>query len=263
MNSASISSNGTSSVRTVLITGAAGGIGRATVKLFAMSGWHVIGVDRDEFGEPFPENGLFIRSDISIGENLEYIFDQAHAYTGSLNALVNNAALQIAKPLVETSVEEWDAVMASNLRSVFLSTKLAFPLFKAAGGGVIVNVSSVHAVATSANIAAYAASKGGLLALTRAIAIEFAPANIRCNAILPGAVDTPMLRAGLSREHAGSGDIMERLDNLARRTVNGRVGKPEEIAHAIYFLADDQQSSFMTGQALIVDGGATARLSTE
>lgn len=249
--------------RTVLITGAAGGIGRATVKLFAECGWHVIGVDRNEFGESFPDDGLFIQSDISVGENLEYIFKHAHAYAGSLNALVNNAALQIAKPLVETSVEEWDAVMASNLRSVFLSTKLAFPLFKTAGGGAIVNVSSVHAVATSKNIAAYAASKGGLLALTRAIAIEFAPANIRCNAILPGAVDTPMLRAGFNRGHVGDGDILDRLDNLAKKTVNGRVGKPEEIAHAIYFLADDTQSSFMTGQALIVDGGATARLSTE
>jgi len=118
-------------------------------------------------------------------------------------------------------------------------------------------------VATSANIAAYAASKGGLLAFTRAIAIEFAPDNIRANAILPGAVDTPMLRAGLSRGHLQGGDILERLDNLARKTVSGRVGKPEEIARAIYFLADDAQSSFMTGQALIIDGGATARLSTE
>ena len=223
--------------RTVLITGAAGGIGRATVKLFASSGWRVIGVDRAPFGEPFPEDGVYIQFDISIGGNLESIFEQAHAYTGALNALVNNAAVQIAKPLLQTSVEEWDAVMASNLRSVFLSAKLAHPLFKAAGGGAIVNVSSVHAVATSANIAAYAASKGGLLALTRAMAIEFAPDNIRVNAILPGAVDTPMLRAGLNRGHVSGGDIQTRLDNLARKTVNGRVGQPGEIAHAIYFLA--------------------------
>jgi glucose 1-dehydrogenase len=153
--------------------------------------------------------------------------------------------------------------MASNLRSVFLSTKLAYPLFKQANGGAIVNVSSVHAVQTSANIAAYAASKGGLLALTRAMAIEFAPDNIRVNAVLPGAVDTPMLRAGLGRGHAGDGDIQTRLDNLARRTVNGRVGRPEEIAQVIYFLSDSEQSSFITGQAMIVDGGATARLSTE
>jgi len=249
--------------KTVFITGAAGGIGRATVNLFAKSGWRVIGVDRADFGDGFPKDGLFIKSDISRAEDMEFIFEKAQGFTNNLDALVNNAALQIAKPLIKTTVEEWDAVMASNLRSVFLGVKLAHPLLRAGSGGSIVNVSSVHAIQTSANIAAYAASKGGLLALTRAMAIEFAPDNIRVNAILPGAVDTPMLRAGLGRGHVGHGDIQERLDNLARRTVSGKVGQPEEIAHAIYFLADDEQSSFMTGQALVVDGGATARLSTE
>ncbi len=248
--------------KTVLVTGAAGGIGRAVVNLFSEKGWHVIGVDRSEFGDGFPNNGLFIRSDISRAEDMQAIFEKAHQFTESLDALVNNAAMQIAKPIIETTVEEWDAVMASNLRSVFLGVKLAYPLLKK-GGGAVVNVSSVHAIQTSANIAAYAASKGGLLALTRAMAIEFAPDNIRVNAILPGAVDTPMLRAGLGRGHVGHGDVQERLDNLARKTVSGKVGKPEEIAHAIYFLADNEQSSFMTGQALVVDGGATARLSTE
>jgi NAD(P)-dependent dehydrogenase (short-subunit alcohol dehydrogenase family) len=247
----------------VLITGAGGGIGRATVHHFAANHWRVIGVDRNEFGEDFPQDGCFIRADISNPESTEQIFEKARSFQPALNALVNNAAVQVAKPLVETTVEEWDAVMASNLRSAFLFVKLAHPLMKAAGGGAIVNVSSVHAIQTSANIAAYAASKGGLLALTRAMAIEFAPDNIRVNAILPGAVDTPMLRAGLGRGHAGHGDMQERLDNLARRTVSGKVGKPEEIAQAIYFLADNEQSSFMTGQALVVDGGATARLSTE
>ena len=249
--------------KTVLITGAAGGIGRATVGLFAERGWQVIGVDRSPFGDNFPADGHFIRASIAQPEVIEQIFLQTRAVTSTLNALVNNAAQQIAKPLLETTVEEWDEVMASNLRSAFLGVKLAHPLLKAAVGAAVVNVSSVHAVQTSANIAAYAASKGGLLALTRAMAIEFAPDNIRVNAILPGAVDTPMLRAGLGRGHAGSGDIHTRLDNLARKTVNGRVGKPEEIARAIYFLADEEQSSFMTGQAMIVDGGATARLSTE
>lgn len=249
--------------RTVLITGAAGGIGRATVALFAESGWKVIGVDRAEFGSGFPADGIFIQADISDDTDLESIFTQAQSFSEHLDGLVNNAAVQIAKPLLETTVEEWDAVMVSNLRAVFLSVKLAFPLFEAAGGGAIVNVSSVHAVATSANIASYAASKGGMLALTRAMAIEFAPHAIRVNAILPGAVDTPMLHAGLSRGHVGSGSLPDRLENLANKTVIGRVGKPAEIAHAIYFLADETQSSFMTGQALIVDGGATARLSTE
>jgi glucose 1-dehydrogenase len=248
--------------RTALITGAAGGIGRATVALFHDKGWRVIGVDRAEFGAGYPGNGLFIQSDISRPEDMQAIFEQVHGSTDSLDALINNAAMQIAKPLVETTAQEWDAVMAANLRSVFLGAKLAHPLL-AAGGGAIVNVSSVHAIQTSANIAAYAASKGGLLALTRAMAIEFAKDDIRVNAILPGAVDTPMLRAGLGRGHAGSGNVQERLENLARRTVNGRVGTPEEIASAIYFLADNTQSAFMTGQALVIDGGATARLSTE
>ena len=249
--------------RTILITGAGGGIGRACINHFSNHGWRVIGVDRSDFGDDFPKNGRFIKADISQPDSVEQIFQQAKEFHPTLDALVNNAAVQVAKPLVDTTVDEWDSVMASNLRSVFLFVKLAHPLLKAGNGGAIVNVSSVHAVQTSANIAAYAASKGGLLALTRAMAIEFAPDNIRVNAILPGAVDTQMLRAGLGRGHVGSGDVQERLDNLARKTVNGRVGKPEEIAHAIYFLADNEQSSFMTGQAMIVDGGATARLSTE
>ncbi len=102
-----------------------------------------------------------------------------------------------------------------------------------------------------------------MLALTRAMAIEFAADNIRVNALLPGAIDTPMLRAGLDRGHLAGGSVGMRLENLARKTVNGRVGTPEEIAKCIYFLADGSQSSFMTGQALVVDGGATAKLSTE
>lgn len=249
--------------KVMLITGAAGGIGRATVHFFSGKGWRVIGVDRNDFGETYPETGLFIRADISDPKAIEVIYSQAKEFSPVLDVVVNNAAVQIAKPMVETTADEWDLVMASNLRSVFLGAKLAYPLFKEAGGGAIVNVSSVHAVATSKNIAAYAASKGGLLALTRAMAIEFAPDNIRVNAILPGAVDTPMLRAGLQRGHLDGGSVDDRLENLARKTVNGRVGNPEEIASVIFFLGDNTQSSFITGQALIVDGGATARLSTE
>lgn len=249
--------------RYLLMTGAAGGIGRATVRVFAEEGWKVIGVDRAPKFAEFPDDGVYIQADISLPEQQAEIFEKVSAVTSSLDAVVHNAAVQIAKPLIETTAEEWDLVMASNLRSVFLGAKMAYPLLKEGGGGAIVNVSSVHAVATSADIAAYAASKGGLLALTRAMAIEFAPDEIRVNAILPGAVDTPMLRAGFDRGHLGEGNVLERLENLARKTVNGRVGQPEEIARSIYFLADNNQSSFITGQALIVDGGATARLSTE
>lgn len=249
--------------KVVLITGASGGIGSATVALFHQKGWQVIGVDRGDPSECFPNDGLYIHADISNPSDIEGIYERASQFSKRLNAVVNNAAIQISKPLLETTVEEWDSVMASNLRSVFLGARLAYPLLCHSDSSAIVNVSSVHAVATSANISAYAASKGGLLALTRAMAIEFAKDNIRVNAILPGAVDTPMLRAGLDRGHVSGGTVVTRLENLARKTVNGRIGTPMEIAHAIFFLADDEQSSFMTGQAMIVDGGATARLSTE
>jgi NAD(P)-dependent dehydrogenase (short-subunit alcohol dehydrogenase family) len=205
---------------------------------------------------------MFIQADISVPEPRENLHPGNRILT-TLDVLVNNAGFQVTKPLVETTVEEWDMVMASNLRSVFLGAKLAYPLLKAEGGGAIVNVSSVHAVATSSNIAAYAASKGGLLALTRAMAIEFAPDNIRVNAVLPGAVDTPMLRAGFHRGRENEATEESQLAALAAKTVNGRVALPEEIATVIYFLADNAQSSFITGQGLLADGGATCRLSTE
>ncbi len=251
------------SKRTVLITGSAGGIGRACVALFAEMDWRVIGVDMKDFGKGFPQDGIFIKADISKADEFPAIFERVKSATDVLHALVNNAAVQVSKPLLETSVEEWDQVIATNLRPVFLNTRYFQPLLAKAGDAAIVNMSSVHAIQTSANIAAYAASKGGILALTRAIAIEFAQYNIRVNSVLPGAVDTPMLRSGLGRGHLSGPSEEERLDNLARKTVNGRIGQPTEIAHAVYFLADGNQSSFMTGQALVVDGGATARLSTE
>jgi NAD(P)-dependent dehydrogenase (short-subunit alcohol dehydrogenase family) len=249
--------------RSVLITGAAGGIGRAAVRHFAKMDWRVVGVDKTDFGPGFPEPSLYFLADLSRPDCFQDILRGLEPLPGGLHALVNNAALQIAKPMLDTSLEEWDALMATNLRSAFLAVKAFHALLKSAAGAAIVNVASVHALQTSTNIAAYAASKGGMLALTRAMAIELAPDKIRVNAVLPGAVDTPMLRAGLGRSGGGAPDVQESLEALARRTVNGRVGQPDEIAGAIYFLADEAQSSFMTGQGLVVDGGATSRLSTE
>jgi NAD(P)-dependent dehydrogenase (short-subunit alcohol dehydrogenase family) len=247
--------------RIAVVTGAAGGIGGATARHFALAGWKVYATDRRVVGG-WPDGVLFHQVDVTDAGGIERFFAWLSQVEGKLDALVNNAAIQICKPLVEMTPEEWDQVMAANLRSVFLTAKYGYPLLKAAEGA-IVNVSSVHALATSRDIAAYAASKGGLLALTRAMALEFAPAGVRVNAILPGAVDTQMLREGLSRGHVEGGSIEQRLEDLANKTVMGRVGKPQEIAEAILFLADSRRSSFMTGQALVVDGGATARLSTE
>jgi glucose 1-dehydrogenase len=150
----------------VIVTGAAGGVGRATVEIFASRGWDVFALDRRD-AKGFPDSTKFYRTDVSEVESVNSLFGELENETSQIHALVNNAAIQICIPLVDMSVEEWDAVMASNLRSIFLMTRGAYKYLKAAKGAVV-NVSSVHAVATSAGIAAYAASKGGAMALTRA-----------------------------------------------------------------------------------------------
>lgn len=248
-------------MRTVVITGAAGGIGMAAALAFVDAGWKAVGID---IKEPQTCRGdiTFLKADVASPESIADVFARIEALCGHIDALVNNAAVQICKPLIEMSVEEWDVLMAVNLRSVFLCVRAAYPLLRKPGGAVV-NVASVHAAATSRNIAAYAASKGGMLALTRALALEFAGDGIRVNAVLPGAVDTAMLRGGLNRGHLSGGDMNEKLRTLGSKTPLGRVGAPDEIARAILFLADGGVSSFITGEGLVVDGGALARLSTE
>lgn len=246
--------------RVALVTGAAGGIGLATVQFFAKKGWLVIGVDHKQTSE-LAGMAQFIQADVAQDAAWELILKKIMDQCGQLDTLVNNAAIQICKPLIETSIDEWDSTMSTNVRSVFLGSRCTYPLLQRSGGS-IVNISSVHANATSAGLAAYVASKGALLSLTRAMALEFAP-NVRVNAVLPGAIDTPMLIAGLSRGHLSGHSIPVRVQELGGKHVLGRTGHPEEIARTIYFLADQEQSSFMTGQAITVDGGATARLSTE
>ncbi len=249
------------SQRTVVITGAAGGIGAATAHLFGEHGWQVIGVDVREVPEgTIP--GEFTCIDLSEPAVAASFFARLGERGVRVTALVNNAAVQICKPLVETEAHEWDEVQRHNLRLAFLAIRHVHPLLQRPGGAVV-NVASVHAVATSANIAAYATSKGGMVAMTRAAALELAAEGIRVNAVLPGAVDTPMLRDGLGRACTDGSSVDDAMADLAGRTAMGRVGQPREIAEAILFLADPDRSSFMTGQTMVVDGGATARLSTE
>lgn len=245
----------------VIITGVSSGIGQATAASFTKEGWDVFGISRKE---PEEMNILahHFQADISNWKNINRVFDEISSYTNSIDALVNNAALQICKSIVDTSIEEWDTVFATNVRAAFLCSKNAYPLLQK-NGGAIVNVSSVHAIATSNNIGAYTASKGALLSFTRAAAIEFGRDNIRVNAVLPGAIDTPMLREGLVRDNCLPNDQELLLKNLSEKNIIKRIGKSEDIAKAIYFLADNNFSSFVTGQGLIVDGGALCRLSTE
>jgi len=247
--------------KVVLITGVSSGIGNATAKLFNQEGWHVIGVSRTK-ADHIDGVDHYISADVSIIKDLDRVFNEIESDEGRIDSLVNNAALQICKPILETTVDEWDVVFDTNVRSVFYCSKLAHPLM-AGRGGSIVNVSSVHAIATSSNIAVYAASKGAIKTLTQNLAIEFAQDGIRVNAVLPGAVDTPMLHSGLNRGHLDLSDTSMQLEQLGLRTVIGRVGKPEEVAYAIIFLADTGRSSFLTGHSIVVDGGATIKLSTE
>ena len=238
--------------RVALITGAAGGIGSETARLFLSSDWDVITVDQ----KPSTISGATdIPTDLAHVQGIRSLCQKVLERFDRLDAIVNVAAEQITKSLVETTADEWDRVMAINVRSIYLlAAELNGPL--CAAKGAVVNVSSVHAVATSSGMAAYVASKGAVTALTRAMSLELAPHGVRVNAVLPGAIDTPMLRDGLKRSKSS-------LQSFAARHPLGRIGAPKEVAEAILFLADNPRSSFITGQTLIVDGGATARLSTE
>lgn len=249
--------------RIVLITGAAGGLGRACAELFLEQGWRVIAIDVRDPQPALPAGVEYIKVDVGIASEIEALADRLQpGLSGGLAALVNNAAVQITKPLVETTAQEWDEVHAINLRAPFLLTKALYPALAAAKGAVV-NVSSVHALATSAEIGAYASTKGGLLALTRSMAIEFAKDGVRANAVLPGATDTPMLQAGLERDHVSGESLEARKAALAGKILLKRLAAPAEIARVVYFLADGEQSSYITGQSIVADGGALARLSTE
>lgn len=229
-----------------VVTGAAGGIGAATCEVLEGYGWDIVALDRRPV-----ERDHALQMDIadagSVAASLEAL--------PRIDGLVNNAAVQLHKPLTETSLDEWDALVAVNLRGAFVCLKACHRQLAEAEGSVV-NVASVHAVATSRSIAAYAATKGGLAAFTRASAIELAPNGVRVNAVLPGAVETPALRAGFSREPDAE-------QTLVDRTPLGRVGKPSEVGEAIAFLLDSSRAGFITGQEFVVDGGALARLSTE
>jgi NAD(P)-dependent dehydrogenase (short-subunit alcohol dehydrogenase family) len=230
----------------VIVTGAAGGIGSATCDLLEGYGWEVVPMDR----RPVDRAGS-LQVDIADAEAVT----EALSGLPRVDALVNNAAVQLYKSLLDTTVEEWDAIAAVNIRGAFVCLKAVHNQLAEARGSVV-NVSSVHASATSHSIAAYAATKGGLAAFTRAAAIEMAPLGVRVNAVLPGAIDTPALRDGFSRK----ADAERRLID---QTPLKCIGDPRDIAQAIAFLIDRERSAFITGQEFAVDGGALARLSTE
>ena len=250
-----LSSNGTSQSSNTLVFGGASGIGLATAKLLRQRGAHVTVADRN----PPPEDGdefHYVPCDVCVPADIERAAHAA-AERRALYGLVYSAGIQRYGTVVDTDIEEYDLVHAVNARGAFLAARACIPQMKA--GGSVVLVSSVQALACQAGVAAYAASKGSLEGLMHAMAIDHAQEGIRVNAVLPGTVDTPMVRS--SAKTFGNGDPIEHtLQNWGRLHPIHRIAQPEEIARVIAFLLSDE-ASFVTGASYRVDGGLLAQLS--
>ncbi|MGI4719784.1 MAG: SDR family NAD(P)-dependent oxidoreductase [Janthinobacterium lividum] len=240
--------------KVVLVTGAASGIGLATAQRFAAEGARVALVDRDAGALPAaaarvrargPGDTIELACDVGVEQQVADAVGQLLARRGRLDAVVNNAGLMMFRPIEALSGEDWLKVLRVDLLGAFYFIKQAFLHMRP--GGAIVNLSSIHAVATEANVAPYAAAKAALLSLTRSAAIEGMPKGIRVNAVLPGAVDTPML---WNNPEVKSG--AERLDAA-------EVGKPDDLAAAVAFLCSDD-AGFIQGASLLVDGGRLCQL---
>ncbi len=246
-----------------IVTGATSGIGRATALLLAREGATVVAAGRRTglgatLMEQFAAEGLagrFVATDVARREDVERLVQAATDEFGRLDIVVNNAATFLFRGVEETTEEEWDRVLATNLKSVYLVSHEAIPHLRAAGGGAIINVASVHAYATMERVAAYAASKGAIVALSRQMALDLARDRIRVNSLVVGGVDTDMARG-----HAAAlGQSLEETGFPADDRIIGRVGRPEEIAAGVLFLAS-RDASFVSGAPFIIDGGLLARL---
>jgi NAD(P)-dependent dehydrogenase (short-subunit alcohol dehydrogenase family) len=247
--------------KVVLVTGAASGIGRATALLFAREGAAVSIADINQrAGEAVAEEiirsggrAIFEHVDVIRASDCERAVQQTLREFGGIHVLFNNAGIIRRATVVELSEEDWDRVMAVNVKSIFVMSRQVIPIMAKAGGGAIINTASGWGLAGGARAAAYCASKGAVVLLTKAMAIDHGPQKIRVNCICPGDTDTGMLR----NEAQQLGEQEDRfLAESARRPL-GRIGKPEEIAQAALYLASDA-SSFVTGATLVVDGGGLA-----
>jgi NAD(P)-dependent dehydrogenase (short-subunit alcohol dehydrogenase family) len=247
--------------RTALITGAASGIGQATAVLFAREGARVAVVDvdvpggRETAGTILAAGGdaRFIEADVSVADDARRAAETVAAWTGRVDILFNNAGVSHVGVLHEIPEEEWDRVVAVNLRGVYLMAKYALPYMIAQAGGCIINMSSGAALVGLERRAVYSATKGAVLALTRAMAVDYAEYHIRVNALCPGTVYTPFVERYLRTSYA---DPAAALEKIKQRQLTGTLGRPEEIAAAALYLASDD-ASFVTGAPLIIDGGMT------
>lgn len=243
--------------KVAIITGAASGIGRTTAILFAKEGGKVVVADKNEVGGN--ETVDLIRSDggqaifdyvnVTSATDIQGMVKTTINTYGKLNILVNNAGIATRLPVVDLSEEDWDRNIDVNLKSIYLSSKYAIPRMIKNGGGSIVNIASIYGIVGGRVRAAYAASKGGVVSLTRSMALDYALHKIRVNCVCPGFVNTPLLKNILKNK--------EEYQALADLHPMGRLGDMLEIALGVLYLASDE-SSFVTGIALPIDGGYTA-----
>jgi NAD(P)-dependent dehydrogenase (short-subunit alcohol dehydrogenase family) len=245
----------------ILITGGASGIGAACARLFADEGASLAVLDRAEESGRLVVEGIrrggaraeFFACDVSQAGECRRAVDEASGFLGGLDVVFHGAGIVVRRSVVDLEEKDWDRVMEVNAKSVYLISKLTIPALRSSEGGSIITVGSGWGLVGGPNAAAYCASKGAVVLLTKAMAIDFGPDRIRVNCLCPGDTDTPLLRS-----EARQLGIPEEafLATSAQRPL-GRLGKPEEIAQAALFLASDA-SSYMTGSTLLVDGGGLA-----
>ncbi|MEP7289415.1 MAG: glucose 1-dehydrogenase [Chloroflexota bacterium] len=248
--------------RVAIVTGGAAGIGQGCSDLFGDEGAKVVVADVNATNGNAVVEGIkarggqaiFVQCDVGMEDGIAALTKATLDTFGTIDILVNNAGVELFKNALETSTDDWTRCINVDLRGVWLCSKYVLPTMLAKGKGAIVNISSVHAIQTIQNITAYAAAKGGVLAMTRNMALDFAPA-VRINTILPGYIHTTIWDRWLTLD--------PNPEKLAADTLNlqpmKRIGTPLDIAQSVLFLASDE-SSWITGTSLVVDGGLTARL---
>jgi NAD(P)-dependent dehydrogenase (short-subunit alcohol dehydrogenase family) len=240
----------------VIVTGAASGLGRESARHFADCGATVVAVDINEDGLASIASKRIhpVVANVTKAAECKVIADRA-AMLGPVTGLLNSAGIELHGSVVEMPEDDWDRVMSVNLKAIFLLSKQVIPHMVENGGGSVVNMSSVQALATQAGVAAYAATKGGVLSLTRVMALDHGRQNIRVTAICPGTIETPLAQA--NARHWNPSDPAAVLAEWGSKHALGRIGQPIEVARLAAFLISDE-SSFITGSYHSVDGGLLA-----